>query len=101
MASMDFAMQVASGAGALLILAAFFLLQRGAWQARGAAYLWFNFVGGATMTAVAIWDQRVGFIVLEGCWALVALWGLVRPVQPAAHGSGGPTGDSTRRNPSG
>ena len=83
MARMEIAMQVASGAGAFLILTAFLLLQRGTWPSRGAGYLWFNFIGGATMTGVAIWDQRIGFIVLEGCWALVSLWAIVVPRQAA------------------
>jgi hypothetical protein len=76
MGAMDFAMQIVSGAGAVLILGAFVLLQRGVWDARRRMYLWANFLGASAMTAVAIWDQRVGFIALEGAWALVSLWGL-------------------------
>jgi len=79
MAAMEIAMQVASGVGAALILTAFFLLQRGRWTTVGTAYLWFNLLGAATLTAVAVWDRRVGFIALEGCWALVSLWAIAVP----------------------
>jgi hypothetical protein len=62
--------------GALLILSAFALLQRGVWGATGMPYLLFNLTGATALMVVAIWDRRVGFIILEAAWALVSVWSL-------------------------
>lgn len=75
---MNFLVQVVSLLGALLILGAFFTLQRGWWTAHDSGYLWANCIGATLLTAVAVWDRRLGFIVLEGAWALVALMSIVR-----------------------
>lgn len=80
---MNILVQVLSLAGAGLILAAFFSLQRGWSKSHGRWYLWANLWGALLLTAVAVYDRRMGFIVLETTWALVSLWGLVRPSAPA------------------
>lgn len=84
---MNLVVQLASVVGAGLILGAYVSLQRGWWSATGRAYLWCNFLGAAILTAVAIWDRRFGFIVLEVVWAAVSLWSILRPrpdASPAA-----------------
>ncbi len=68
--------QAISVIGALLILGAFAanLLQ---WL--NTSNLWYsliNFVGSAILTVVAVIDQQLGFILLEGVWTLVSLWGI-------------------------
>jgi hypothetical protein len=68
--------QAISVIGALLILGAFAanLLQ---WL--NTSNLWYsliNFVGSVILTIVAVIDQQLGFILLEGVWALVSLWGI-------------------------
>ncbi len=68
--------QAISVIGALLILGAFAanLLR---WL--NTSNLWYsliNFVGSAILTVVAVIDQQLGFILLEGVWALVSLWGI-------------------------
>ena len=35
-----------------------------------------NFLGSAVLTVVAIIDWQPGFILLEGAWALMSLWGI-------------------------
>jgi len=69
--------QAVSVIGALLILGAFAanLLQ---WM--NTSNLWYsllNFVGSAILMVIAVLDQQFGFILLEGTWALVSLWGII------------------------
>lgn len=70
---MDTLMQVLSLLGAVLVLLAFVLLQRGKWKSDAPAYLWFNLVGATALTIVGAWDRRIGFVLLEGVWAIVSL----------------------------
>ena len=73
--------------GALLILAGFILSQRNLLDANSYLYLILNLAGAAILAVLAFQDQRWGFVLLEGVWALVALAGLsVRLVgkEPAA-----------------
>jgi len=70
--------QVLSLLGALLVLSAFVLLQRGRWKSDGPAYLWFNLIGATALTVVGVWDRRIGFVFLEGVWAIVTLVSLTK-----------------------
>lgn len=75
--------QLISVLGAVLILAAYFAFQRG-WLGRAhRAYHAINFIGAALLTVVAVLEWQVGFIILEGSWALLSLPGTLRP-PPAA-----------------
>ena len=75
---MNVLIQAASTVGALLILGAFYALQRGFWPSNGRAYLWTNLGGALILAVVAIWDRRAGFILLEVAWALVSAAALIR-----------------------
>ena len=59
-------------AAAIVVLVAFGLSQWGVWSVASYRYLWFNFVGGAGLSAAAALSGQWGFVVLEGVWALVA-----------------------------
>lgn len=67
------ALQLASLAGALLILAAYVGNQRGWIGPDDAAYNVMNLAGALLLLWVAAVDRRVGFILLELVWAAVTL----------------------------
>lgn len=72
--------------GAVLILSAFVLVQLGRMDPTSLAYLLLNLSGAGTLAAVAAVDGDVGFLLLEGVWAVVSAIGTVRFVlgrQPA------------------
>lgn len=76
--------QLISLGGALLVLCAFALQQAGRWQARDLRYLICNLVGASMLTIVAAIERQWGFLLLEGVWALVSLYGLLRRRAAAA-----------------
>ncbi len=70
--------QAVSLAGAVMILAAFGLQQMGRWQSDGAAYLALNLTGSAVLSYFAVEAANLGLTVLEGSWALISLWSIVK-----------------------
>ena len=65
-------------AGALLILVAYGAAQTGHLNHRSRLYLVLNLVGSAVLAVLAWHEEQWGFLLLEGVWALVSLWGLVQ-----------------------
>lgn len=72
----NFFVQGYSILGATLILTAFFANQRSWITSRAPAYLWANFIGASLLAVVAVIDGRIGFILLEGLWAIVSFWSI-------------------------
>jgi hypothetical protein len=70
-------LQVVSVVGALLILLAFAANQLGWADTSNLSYQIANFVGSVILTVVAVIEVQLGFILLEGAWALVSLWGII------------------------
>ncbi len=70
--------QLASLAGAAMILAAYVAYQRGWLGREHRSYNLLNFVGSAILAWIAVADRRWGFIVLEASWALLSLPPLLR-----------------------
>ncbi len=70
--------QLIALAGAVLVLGAYLGLQRGWLEREDRPYNAMNFFGATLLTWVAIEDRRVGFILLEGVWALLSLPGTLR-----------------------
>jgi hypothetical protein len=69
-------LQVISVLGALAILGAFAANLFGWIQPSNLWYSVANFLGSAVLTVVAVVDKQLGFLLLEGTWALVSLWGI-------------------------
>ena len=70
-------LQLVSVIGALAVLGAFAADQFGWVDPGRLSYALANFIGGAILTAVAVVDGQVGFILLQGAWSLISLWGAV------------------------
>lgn len=65
--------QLISLLGAGLLLGAYLALQRGWMGPKDRWYNLMNFLGAAILTGIALLDQRWGFILLEGTWALLSV----------------------------
>jgi predicted membrane protein len=70
--------QVASIAGAVLILAEYAAHQAGALGRDSIAYHLLNILGGAVLLVVAVHHLQVGFIILESVWTAISVAALVR-----------------------
>ena len=71
--------------GALLVLGAFALTQAGLLTPQARSYLLLNVVGAAILAVDASIEQQWGFLLLEGVWAMIAVWGLVRYAPARVH----------------
>ncbi|MEX5217000.1 MAG: hypothetical protein NW701_04155 [Nitrospira sp.] len=71
-------MQVLSVLGALMVLAAYGLIQNGIWRELDAGYLALNIAGSLLLGIVAVAERQVGFILLEFAWAGLGIVGVVR-----------------------
>ena len=69
--------QVIQVAGALLLLAAFAGTQFRYFDSRAYSNLLLNFAGSTILAILAALDSQWGFLLLEGVWSLVSLWGLI------------------------
>lgn len=62
--------------GALVILGAFAANQLGDLPTDSRLYLLLNLVGSVVLAILAVVEGQLGFILLEGVWAVVSAWGL-------------------------
>ena len=83
-------LQLISVLGALAILGAYAASQFGLADPSKLSYQVANFLGSAVLTVVVIIAWQPGFILLEGTWALVSLWGIATILR------GGSTSPSAR-----
>ena len=82
-------LQTISVLGALAILGAYAASQFGFADASKLSYEVANFLGSAVLSVVAVMDWQLGFILLEGAWALVSLWGIATILRRRGSASSG------------
>ena len=75
--------QVVSLFGAVIILATYAARAFRYIPSNGTLDLVLNFIGGAMLCWVAVATRQLGFILLEGAWALISLVGLLRSLRSA------------------
>lgn len=68
-------LQIVSVVGALAVLGAFAADQFGWVDPGRLSYALANFVGAGVLTAVALVEGQPGFVLLQGAWSLISLWG--------------------------
>jgi hypothetical protein len=70
--------QVIQIAGAVMILVAYGAAQTGRWSPDALPYLWLNLVGSIILAVLAATSRNWGFLLLEGVWAIVTAWSLLK-----------------------
>ena len=76
-------LQAVSVVGALAILGAYAANQFGMVELDNLPYQLANLVGSGMLFVVAVVEVQVGFMLLEGVWALVSLWAVVKILRGA------------------
>jgi len=79
--------QAISIVGALAVLLAYTANQFGWTDASNLRYQLANLSGSSILTVVAVIEVQLGFILLEGAWALISLWGLVKILRDKPQGT--------------
>ncbi len=69
--------QLVQIAGALFVLAGFTFAQLGRVTHQSRGYLIVNLVGSVMLAVDAVIGRQLGFLLLEGVWALVSAWSLI------------------------
>lgn len=70
--------QAASTGGAILILLGYFGLHTRRLSDHSLLYLHLNLWGGSLLLFAAVFTGQVGFILLEGAWVALTLYGFYR-----------------------
>jgi hypothetical protein len=76
--------QVVQVIGALMILIAYAAAQAGRWTTDAPLYLWLNEIGSLILAVLAAASENWGFLLLEGVWAIVTGWSLLKRARATA-----------------
>jgi hypothetical protein len=68
--------------GVLLMLAAYFLSQRGALTVHDARYLWLNLLGAVAVVFSLFREWNLPAFLIESAWAAISAYSLIRRKQP-------------------
>ena len=79
--------QIVQIVAGVLVVGAFVGLQLRRLDPYRVPYLLLNLLGTAVLTAVAVEGAQFGFVLTNGVWAVVSLYGLVRVVRARASAS--------------
>ena len=77
-------LQFISVLGALAILLAYAANQFRFLGPMNLSYALLNFVGSLVLAVIAVVEVQWGFLLLEGVWALVSLWGIITILRGSA-----------------
>ncbi|HEY1944804.1 MAG TPA: hypothetical protein VGH40_22040 [Roseiarcus sp.] len=83
----DFA-QIVGVAGSVMIVSAFFCDQQGWLASRSLPYLALNLVGSLSIIASLFYAWNLPSVLIEGFWAAITVYGLVRRLRPDPSQSG-------------
>lgn len=78
LAASDLGSQGLQIAGAVCVLIAFAGVQLGRFHPASLRSLWLNLAGSGVLAVLAFNGRDLGFLLLEGVWFLVTLWGLLQ-----------------------
>ncbi|URZ86516.1 CBU_0592 family membrane protein [Floricoccus penangensis] len=67
--------------GSMLVLVSFLLVQAKKLTPDSQIYLLLNSIGSGLLAFDALRDAQWGFLLLEGCWAIVSIVGLIRSLR--------------------
>lgn len=70
--------QGVSVCGSLCILAAYVASQFKWLDTTSLPYILLNLIGSGILAVVAVLGQQWGFLLLEGAWAIISVWSLVK-----------------------
>lgn len=73
--------QVVQIVGAVLILVAYGAAQIERLDPQSRLYLGLNLAGSLILGVLAAGTAQWGFLLLEGAWSLISLWGLLTPAR--------------------
>lgn len=72
---MEISHQIASTLGAILILIGYFGLRTRRIAESSKAFFYLNLIGGLLLLDAAVMTRQIGFILLEGAWVVVTVYG--------------------------
>ncbi len=67
--------------GVVLMLAAFFLSQRGTITIRDPRYLWMNLTGAVAVIFSLFWAWNLPAFLIESAWAVISAYGIITSKQ--------------------